>query len=85
VEGSGTYLHVIGLLDDAAQSGPVIVQFENDILKIHAYSLSERAERPRLAVYPVCKRYDQLTPGYNCYLDFCPADLHYIFLVKNKT
>lgn len=42
----------------------------------------QKSEKPVTAVYPVLENVG-LKPGYNCYLDFCPADLHYILLAKN--
>jgi hypothetical protein len=35
MKGSGTNFHVIGLLNDASLICPVMIQFEDDILKIH--------------------------------------------------
>jgi len=38
VECTGTYLHIIWLLDYAALSCPIRTQFKNDVLKIHQIS-----------------------------------------------
>ena len=41
MESAGPDLHVIGLQQNTALLGPILLQTENDVLKFHAYGLFE--------------------------------------------